>query len=132
MLIGELSKKTNVNIDTIRFYEGEGLITPVHVRESGYREFDDLAVERIKFIMRAKDLGFSLKEIGNLLSLKDDPDTSCFNVRELAEQKLDEITVKIKTLKSMKREIEALISECSKSEMPDCPIIKKLQKGNEV
>jgi len=129
MLIGELSRKTNVKIDTIRFYEKEGLIKPANVRESGYREFDAFAEERLHFILRAKNLGFSLKEIKALLSLRDDPDRACSNVRSLAMQKLDEIKNKIKMLGIMKHEIKELIAECRKTEETNCPIIKNLQEG---
>ena len=68
MLIGELADKANVSIDTIRYYERKGLIKPVSVRDSGYREFDESSVNTILFVVRAKDLGFSLKEICALLS----------------------------------------------------------------
>ena len=96
MLIGDLAKKADVSIDTIRYYEREGLIEPLSVRESGYREFDETTADRLRFVIRAKQLGFSLKEIRDLLSLRDDPDTTCGQVRMLAETKLEDVLAKIK------------------------------------
>lgn len=86
MLIGELAKKTSISVDTIRYYEREKLIEPVFVRDSGYREFDKNSVETICFVIRAKDLGFSLKEIRGLLKLKNNPDTKCGEVKALAKK----------------------------------------------
>ena len=68
MLIGELAKHVGTSIDTIRYYEREGLLKPIHIRDSGYREFDELSIERLSFILRAKKLGFTLKQIKDLLN----------------------------------------------------------------
>lgn len=128
MLIGELAKKANVSVDTIRYYEREGLIEPVSLRESGYREFDSAAVERLHFITKAKQLGFSLKEIRDLLSLKDDPDTTCKQVKALAERKLTEITDKINALQTMQKELEPLVSLCKGNGegLKSCAIVSTL------
>jgi len=128
MLIGELAKKADVSIDTIRYYEREGLIEPASVRESGYREFDKNAVETLHFVVRAKDLGFSLKEIRNLLMLKDNPDTTCGEIRELAESKLADVTTKIKTLQAMKKDLGHLLSQCTDraASVNACPIVDSL------
>lgn len=128
MLIGELAKKADVSIDTIRYYEREGLIEPVTVRESGYREFDKDAVETLRFIVRAKDLGFSLKEINSLLRLKNNPDTTCGEVKALAESKLADVTAKIKTLQTMKKDLTGLLSACADTaaSVNSCPIVDAL------
>ncbi|PCJ99178.1 MAG: hypothetical protein COA45_06995 [Zetaproteobacteria bacterium] len=128
MLIGELAKKSNVSIDTIRYYEREGLIEPVSVRESGYREFDKSSIEVMRFVTRAKGLGFSLKEISNLLALRDDPDTTCSSVRALAGQKLNDVTEKIKALRKIERELKLLVQECEGGNvgLEHCPIVNKL------
>lgn len=133
MLIGELAKKADVSIDTIRYYEREGLIEPVAVRESGYREFNKSSVETIRFVVRAKDLGFSLKEIRNLLILKDNPDTTCGEIRALAESKLAGVAAKIKTLQAMKKDLTGLLSACADiaASANSCPIVDALDGKGE-
>ena len=128
MLIGELAKKADVSIDTIRYYEREGLIEPMTVRESGYREFNKSTVETIRFIVRAKDLGFSLKEIHNLLRLKNNPDTTCGEIRALAESKLADVVAKVKTLQAMKKDLTGLLGACANTAAPvnSCPIVDAL------
>jgi len=128
MLIGKLAKIAETTIDTIRYYEREGLINPISIRDSGYREFNDSSIDIIKFILNAKRLGFSLKEIKDLIDLKEDPDTNCSNIRNLADSKLSEVKTKIKTLKSMEKQLIKLIKECESKDNKDCPIIKKLNK----
>ena len=128
MLIGELAKKANISVDTIRYYEREKLIEPVFVRDSGYREFDKNSVETICFIVRAKDLGFSLKEIRGLLKLKNSPDTKCGEVKALAEKKLADVTAKISVLKVMKKDLSRLLNECTDTvaSLNSCPIVDSL------
>ena len=128
MLIGDLAKKADVSIDTIRYYEREGLIEPLSVRESGYREFDETTADRLRFVIRAKQLGFSLKEIRDLLSLRDDPDTTCGQVRMLAETKLEDVLAKIKVLQAMKKDLTGLLKECTDAEasVSSCPIVDAL------
>ncbi|MCS5596992.1 MAG: heavy metal-responsive transcriptional regulator [Alphaproteobacteria bacterium] len=128
MLIGDLAKKADVSIDTIRYYEREGLIEPVSVRDSGYREFDKNAAERLRFVTRAKQLGFSLKEIRDLLSLTDNPDTTCGQIRALAEQKLEDVLDKIKVLQIMKKDLTGLLKECTdtSASINACPIVDAL------
>ncbi|MAH04161.1 MAG: heavy metal-responsive transcriptional regulator [Alphaproteobacteria bacterium] len=128
MLIGDLAKKADVSIDTIRYYEREGLIEPLSVRESGYREFDETTADRLRFVIRAKQLGFSLKEIRDLLPLRDDPDTTCGQVRMLAETKLEDVLAKIKVLQAMKKDLTGLLKECTDTEasVNACPIVDAL------
>jgi DNA-binding transcriptional MerR regulator len=128
MLIGELARKANVSVDTIRYYEREKLIKPVFVRDSGYREFDKDSVETICFVVRAKDLGFSLKEIRGLLKLKNNPDTKCGEVKALAEKKLTDVTAKISALKTMEKDLNRLLNECTDAaaSLNSCPIVDSL------
>ncbi len=130
MLIGKLAKIVNTSIDTIRYYQNEGLITPTHIRDSGYREFDENSIDRMNFILGAKKLGFTLKQIKELLSLKEVTNTSCVNIRNLAKNKLDEVTTKITELKKIETELKQLIVECKNNINDNCPIIKNLDKGN--
>jgi len=128
MLIGELAKKTRVSIDSIRYYEREKLIEPVFIRDSGYREFNKNSIETICFIIRAKDLGFSLQEIRSLLKLKNNPDTKCSEVKVLAEKKLADVTAKISLLKAMKKDLNRLLNECTDAaaSLNSCPIVGSL------
>ncbi len=129
MLIGELAKHVGTSIDTIRYYEREGLLKPIHIRDSGYREFDELSIERLSFILRAKKLGFTLKQIKDLLMLNGNPDTTCLDVRSLAEHKLDEVQGKINALRRIEKQLKVLITDCYNAENKNCPIIKNLNEG---
>lgn len=128
MLIGGLAKMAGVSIDTIRYYEREGLIKPTSIRDSGYREFDDRVADRLGFITRAKKLGFSLQEIRDLFSLKDNPNATYKDVKVLAEMKLDNIMCKINMLQDMRQEIEVLVTACKgdDSGLEGCPIMDGL------
>jgi MerR family mercuric resistance operon transcriptional regulator len=127
--IGKLAKRVDLNIETIRYYERRGLIPKPRRRESGYREYSDETTKRILFIKHAKDLGFSLKEINELLSLKLDPGTSCSDVRKKAEIKIEDIEGKIKTLRKMKKALLKLTKSCSGSgPVSECPILEALEK----
>jgi MerR family mercuric resistance operon transcriptional regulator len=128
LTIGRLSKVSGVGIETIRFYEREGLIKqPARSVGSGYRKYDALTVERLKFIRRAKDLGFSLKEIGELLNLRVSSKSKCSSVRAKAEKKIAEVDRKIFDLASIKAALEKLVSTCQ-AEAPtsECPILDAL------
>jgi MerR family mercuric resistance operon transcriptional regulator len=129
LTIGKLAKKTNVNIETIRYYERRSLIPKTNRRESGYREYSEDTVRRIKFIKHAKELGFSLKEINELLSLKLDPKTPCSKVKNRAEAKIADIEEKVKTLQRMKKALVKLTRACSgKGPVIECPILEALER----
>ena len=89
--IGQVAQRSGLGIETVRFYEREGLLAKPTRTLSGYRQFDEEVIARLQFIQRAKELGFTLKEIKELLSLRVDPDTSCEDVRARAEAKIAEI-----------------------------------------
>lgn len=129
LTIGQLAKKADVNIETIRYYERRGLIPKPHRRDSGYREYSDETAKRILFIKHAKDLGFSLKEVHELLSLKVSPGTTCSDVKSKAEEKIAEIEDKIKILQKMKKALLKLTKICSGSgPVSECPILEALKK----
>lgn len=129
LTIGKLAKKADVNIETIRYYERKGLIPEPPRRESGYREYSDEATKRILFIKHAKDLGFSLKEVDELLSLKIDPETTCIDVKSKAEEKIADIDDKIKILKGMKKALVIVTETCSGAgPASECPILEALEK----
>ena len=123
-----MAKRTGLTIDAIRYYEREGLITPVHVRESGYRDFDTNSLDSLRFIIQAKKIGFSLKQIKHLLLLKETPDTTCVEIRGLAQDKLNEVKYKIKLLKKMEQQLKTLLTKCKAESNESCPIIEELSK----
>lgn len=125
--IGQLAQKVKVNIQTIRYYERQGLIPEPPRRDSGYRQYTEDTVTRIQFIKRTKDLGFSLKEISELLSLRIDPDTTCIDVKRRAKVKIADINEKIQDLQRMKRALIKLVELCrGGSPASECPILEAL------
>ncbi len=129
LTIGQLSKKADVIVETIRYYERRALIPKPRRKESGYREYSEEMVQRIQFIKHAKELGFSLKEIHELLSLKLDPKTSCSEVKNRAETKIADIEEKVKTLQRMKKALVKLTKACSrKGPVIECPILEALER----
>ncbi len=132
LTIGALAKRAKVNIDTIRYYERRGLIPATSRRESGYRQYGEDAVKRLHFIKHAKELGFSLNEILELLSLRIDPLTTCGDVRKKVEPKLDEIRGKIQNLQQMENVLKKLIQMCEGSKQAsECPILEALDRNIE-
>jgi len=129
LTIGKLAKKTEVGIDTIRYYERRGLIPEPRRRESGYRQYSDEMIKHIIFIRHAKDLGFSLKEIQELLSLKLDSKRPCSKVKNKAESKIADIEGKIKNLQRMKNALVKLTKACKgKGPVTKCPILEALEQ----
>ena len=127
MTIGRLAKQAGVNIDTIRYYERNGLIPEPTRRASGYREYDATDVARLRFVLRAKDLGFTLAEIAELLSLSVDRDVR--GVKRRAEARLDHVEHKIKELQRVRRGLKTLIEACpGHGDLERCPIIAALSE----
>jgi MerR family copper efflux transcriptional regulator len=125
MTIGRLAKQAGVNIDTIRYYERNGLMPEAVRRASGYREYALSDVERLLFIVRAKALGFTLAEIGELLSLSADRDVR--GVKRRAEQRLEQVEHKIKELQRVRRGLKTLIDACpGHGDLERCPIVAAL------
>jgi Hg(II)-responsive transcriptional regulator len=125
--ISELAKRAQVNVETVRYYERCGLLPEPPRGASGYRQYspDDLAY--LQFIRRAQTLGFSLKEIAELLALRVDPTMSCHDVRERAERKLADVEVKIRALEGMKVALQGLVATCSgQGPTSACLILKAL------
>ena len=130
MKIGEVAKQSNVGIETIRYYEREGLLAEPERRPSGYRQYDQSVVSRLTFIRRTKELGFTLAEIKELLGLWFDSNTRCQHVRDKAEQKITDIEDKIRSLQKMKRSLKKVISECaSRDKVEDCPLLEGLDNN---
>lgn len=126
--IGELASRTGVGIETIRFYEKKGLIPDPERSHSGYRQYPEDAVRRIRFVLHAKDLGFSLAEIGELLSLRVDSRGGCASVKEKAQKKIDDMEQRIEILTAMRARLSRLIGSCEAREpTSECPILEVLE-----
>lgn len=123
--ISKLAKELGVSVETIRFYERKGLIVQPLKPAQGYRHYPDNTVSRIRFIKRAQELGFTLTEINNLLTIDELP---CNQVEALATLKLNAIREKIKDLQQLELSLSQLLSECRvNSNIDTCPIIEALQ-----
>lgn len=124
---GELAKRAGVNVETLRFYERKGLLPEPPRRESGYREYPEESVDRIRFIKRAQDLGFSLVEIQELLALRVRPNASCAEIKSRAKKKIAEVQRKIVDLQAIERALEKLAATCSgRGPAGSCPILENL------
>ena len=123
--IGELSKLSGVNVETIRYYQRRGLVAKPYKPLGGHRRYASSAAARVRFIKRAQQLGFSLEEVSSLLRLEDGQ--SCRETRLLAEHKLALIEERIADLNRMRRMLKGLIAECALGQRPrSCPIIATL------
>jgi MerR family copper efflux transcriptional regulator len=131
LTIGRIAQSAGVAIDTIRFYEREGLLPEPRRRPSGYREYDQSAVSRLRFIRRAKDLGFTLDEIRELLALSADRHGGVEGVRERAAARLLAIDERIAELQRVRDGLSELVDACPGHGAPeDCPILKALAEPN--
>ena len=128
--IGELSKRTNCNIETIRYYEHIALLRAPARSAGRYRVYDNGDVRRLTFIRRARELGFTLDEVRTLLALSaNDDHATCGNVRGLAESHLADVREKIADLRAMERVLSDVVRRCGTDETPGCPIIEALSAG---
>jgi MerR family mercuric resistance operon transcriptional regulator len=133
LTIGRLARLGDVNLETIRYYEQEGLLPRPPRTRSGYRIFPTDAVRRLHFIKRAQRLGFSLAEIRELLTLRLKPGTTRDEIRVRTEAKISDIEDKIQTLAAMKRVLAQLTTQCSGcGPITDCPILESLDHEAEV
>ena len=131
--IGELAEQGRVNLQTIRYYEREGLLPKPPRLASGYRVFSSDAVRRVRFIKRAQELGFSLKEIKELLSIRIDPERDCSGVQKLARAKVTDIEQKIRTLQAMRKVLGKLATACpGRGPLSECPILESFEPHGEI
>jgi MerR family transcriptional regulator, copper efflux regulator len=125
--IGQLARQSGIGIETIRFYEREGVLAAPGRKPSGYREYDQEAIRVLRFVRRAKQLGFTLKEIKVLLGLRLDTSASRADVRAQATAKLAEIDAKIQDLQRMRKSLAKLVRTChGDGAAPGCPILTSL------
>ena len=129
MTIGQLAKNANVNRETIRYYERRGLIPEPPRNKSGHREYSLEEVRRTEFIKRCQALGFSLKEISELLSLRVEPGTTCGDVKARVEIKIADVEKRIETLENIRAALLNMSSKCmGKGPVGQCPILEELYK----
>lgn len=129
LTIGQIARRSGFGIETIRFYERNGLIEPPPRKPSGYRQYPESVIFRLSFIKRSKELGFSLREIKELLSLRVSPTTTCSDIRERAEAKIADIEGKIRSLESIKEVLTRLTTSCGgRGPVSECPILEALEQ----
>jgi len=124
--IGGLSDQTGVNIETIRFYEREGILPAATRTEAGRRIYDESDVRRLNFIHKCRGLGFSLKEVISLMSLVDTGGYTCKQVHDLTLLHAKEVHDKISSLKKMEAVLLSMADQCGKGNVPECPIVDSL------
>ena len=128
--IGELSRRTGCNIETIRYYERIGVLPCPPRSASRYRLYDIGDVDRLRFVRRSRELGFAIEEVRALLALSaDQGKDTCAEVRELAAGHLTEIRAKIADLRAMARVLSDAVRRCDAGEPAGCPLIKALSVG---
>lgn len=129
MTIGALAKLTGVPSKTIRYYEEIGLLPEPARGPNGYRRYDERALHRLRFVKRARDLGFGIDEVQELLALWDDPGRTSAEVKAVAQKHIGEVERKIEKLQEMRRTLMHLVHRCHGDERPDCPILEDLAQG---
>jgi MerR family transcriptional regulator, copper efflux regulator len=129
MTIGQVAREGGVGVETIRFYERQGLVPEPPRTGSGYRQYPRETVERLRFIQRAKELGFSLKEIEELISLRLDDEAGAAEVRSRAESKIRDIEARIRDLRRLRQRLTELTRACvGQVSADECPILGALSQ----
>jgi DNA-binding transcriptional MerR regulator len=126
MRIGELAKRTETLVETIRFYEHAGVLAPPARTLGGYRNYASGDIQRLTFIRRCRELGFSLDEVRGLLKLADRSNDSCSSVCEVASKQLDEVLQKLARLRRLERSLSSLKNSCDGGRIRDCRILESL------
>lgn len=129
LTIGKLAEATATTVDTLRYYERSGLISPVTRSDKGYRHYDRESIQRILFIRKSQSLGFTLKEIRILLTMRHREDSTCAAMLTLTQQKITETRRKVQELQHIEQALQTLSITCPGDERPlsDCPILAHLQ-----
>ena len=132
MNIGEASKASKVSAKMIRYYEQIGLIPPADRTESGYRTYTQADIHRLHFIRRARDLGFSIDRVRNLLGLSDQRDRTCGAIEMIAREHLVEVERKIKDLQALRRELDSILSGCERGIVAEYRLIEALAPSDSI
>lgn len=128
MNIGEAAHASGISTKMIRYYEQIGLIPKASRTGGGYRVYKNSEVDMLRFIKRARNLGFSMPEIGELLSLWQDQHRMSANVKQIAQAHILELEQKIENMQDMLNTLQALVNSCAGDQQPDCPILADLEK----
>jgi len=131
MNIGQAARRSGLSTKMIRYYESIGLLKPATRSDSGYRLYQAQDLHSLAFIKRSRDLGFSLEEVGKLLTLWQDRQRASVDVKALALQHIDELNRRIEELVSLRDTLAELVAHCKGNDRPDCPILKDLANGGE-
>jgi len=129
MNIGEAAQRSGVSAKMVRHYESLGLLPRVTRTDAGYRQYGDKEVHTLRFIRRARDLGFSIAEIAELLKLWQNQRRSSASVKRIAQEHLAALEAKMAEMAAMRKTLQHLVHCCSGDERPDCPIIDELAHG---
>ena len=127
--IGRLSKETGCNIETIRYYERKEILPSPPRSEGGHRLYDEEHLKRLTFVCRSRELGFSLKQIRELLELVDGVEYACAEVEKISRKHLIEIQKKVSDLKKLEGALKKMVSQCAGGSVPHCPVIDALFAG---
>lgn len=131
MNIGEAATRSGLPAKTIRYYEDIGLISAPSRRPSGYRDYAARDVHVLRFLHRARDLGFSVEECRQLLALYNDRERASADVKKLAEERIAAIDEKIRQLGALRATLSDLARRCHGDDRPDCPILDDLARGDD-
>lgn len=130
MNIGEAARLSGVSAKMVRHYESLGLLPAVSRTDSGYRQYGEREVHTLRFIRRARDLGFSMHEIAELLKLWQNQRRSSANVKKIAQHHLAQLDAKMAEMAAMRKTLQHLVHCCSGDDRPDCPILEELAHGH--
>lgn len=129
MRIGQVSKKTDLSVQTIRYYETQNLIKSAGRTEGNFRVYDSKVIDQLEFIKHCRHLDLSLSDIKRINELRDNPNAVCEEVNELINDQVKLVKIKMKELRHLKTQLEALTDSCSNNQkVGDCGIIKSLQE----
>ena len=127
--IGDAARASGVSAKMVRHYESLGLLGAVARTDSGYRQYSEADIHTLRFIKRARELGFSMAEIGNLVGLWHDQARASSEVKRVAQQHLIELENRIQAMQDMRRTLQKLVQSCQGDDRPDCPILDNLAGG---
>lgn len=134
---GQLAQRAHINLETVRFYEQQGLLAPPSRTASGYRNFEESAVDRLAFVRRAKALGFSLGEIRDLLAIQNEHVHACVEVRDLLRIKLATVREKMTELQKLEGQLSSALRKCNQALKPEpvqhgpkrCPVLRQMSES---
>lgn len=124
--IGELAKRTQVKVPTVRYYEQIGLLASAPRTDGNQRRYGKAEVDRLNFIRHSRELGFEIEDIRELLAMTAEPQASCHQVDSIARNHLAEVTRRIESLQALQAELERMIAECGRGRICDCQIVEAL------